>query len=276
VRNVVDHAIEIPEDRVARGVSEAGHLTLRAELTRSHVLVFVEDDGRGIDPDKIRGKAVEKGVMTQAQADALSDQEAVELVFHPGFSTVEKVSELSGRGVGMDVVRTTIQDHGGQVYVESQVGVGTTFRMEIPLRSAVMVIDGLMVQQAEQNFVVPFEHILEITEVSLDAVNYVGGDLMVNIRGNSHHAVSLGDVLDLAGLDEDAKTVQAVLVGGKFGSLCLLVEQVHGHRQVVVNNIEDVLPDVDGVAGVAQLGGGRLALVVNVPEIVNRLHTATV
>jgi two-component system chemotaxis sensor kinase CheA len=143
VRNVADHGIESPGDRRARGVSEAGNLWLRAERTSTHLVITIQDDGRGIDPDKLRKKAVENGIVSHAQAAALTDQEAVELIYLAGFSTAEKVSEVSGRGVGMDVVISNLRKHSGEIFVTSKVGVGTTFRLEIPKREAVAVIDSL-------------------------------------------------------------------------------------------------------------------------------------
>src|SRR5690606_7731119 len=140
-------------------------LWLRAETTRTHFRLQIQDDGRGIDAVKIKNKAVERGIISAAVAESLSDEDARQLIFEPGFSTAEKLSDVSGRGVGMDVVRTAIESHGGEVRVQSAVGVGTTFILEIPLRKAVMVIDGLMLEHAGQQFVVPFEHLKEITEL---------------------------------------------------------------------------------------------------------------
>jgi len=273
IRNVVDHGIEPPDERRARGLPEAGNLWLHAEETRSHVRITIRDDGRGVDPRKLRAKVVEKGILSEAQAAALSDQEAVELVFHAGFSTAEKLSEVSGRGVGMDVVRTTLREHDGEVYVESQVGVGTTFTLEIPIRNAVIVIDGLMLRHAGQNFVVPFEHIREITEIVASELVPVHGSKVARIRGNTYDALSLGALLGLDSPDAPpADRWQAVLVGHKNDAVCLLVDQVFGHRQVVVNSLNQILPGQDKIAGVAQLGGGKLALVVSVPDIVKSLH----
>jgi two-component system chemotaxis sensor kinase CheA len=272
IRNVVDHGIETPDERLKRGVSEVGNLWLHAEQTRTHVRVIIRDDGRGIDPVRLRRKAIEKGLMPAAQVEALSDRQAVDLIFHAGFSTAEKLTDVSGRGVGMDVVRTKIREHGGEVIIESRVGVGTTVTLEIPIRNAVLVIDGLMLRQSGQDFVLPFEHILEITELSPEDLYPVQGANVARLRGSTYDAVPLATILSLApgnrGLEEPW---QAVLVGCKEGSLCLLVDQVFGHRQVVVNHLQDVLPGQERLAGVAQLGGGRLALVLSVPDIIKRI-----
>ncbi len=271
IRNVVDHAIETPQERRQRGVSETGNLYLKAELTRTHAVITVRDDGRGIDPNILRNKIVEKKIMTRAQADALSDQQAIELVFNAGFSTAKVVSDISGRGVGMDVVRSTLREHNGDVLVESTVGEGTTFRLEIPIREAVLVIDGLVLRQADETFIVPFEHVLEITELQTGDLKPVHGSRVAVIRGTTHDAVSLSKIL---GLEKDRShepgNISGVLVGGKLGKMCLLVDEVIGHRQIVVNGINDILPGTDKIAGVAQLGGGRLALVLSVERIIEQ------
>lgn len=273
IRNVVDHALEPPEDRERRGVDPVGKLWLHAEQTRTHVRLIVRDDGRGIDPERMRRKAVEKGMLTDAQARSLSDQEAVELIFAAGFSTAEKLSDISGRGVGMDVVRTTVREHNGDVHVESKVNVGTTFTITIPIRSGVLVVDGLLTETAGEKFVLPFDHLLEITFLKRSELTDVQGALAARIRGNTYGVVHLAEVLELTQTEMRPDDVlSVVLVGCKFGKLCLIVDRVLGHRQVVVNNVQDVLPCSSRLGGVAQLGGGRLALLLSVPEIVRQLH----
>lgn len=274
IRNVVDHGIETPAERRARGASETGTLWLKAEQTRTHVRIIIQDDGRGIDPRKLRDKAVEKGVLSRAQADALNDEEALDLVFHAGFSTAAKLSDISGRGVGLDVVRTMVREHNGEVAVESQVGVGTTFQLEFPLRDAVLVIDGLMVRHDGQDFVVPFEFIREITELDPSMLHTAHGSHVVTIRGETYDAISLSRVLGMRPERPAVGRRQALLVGSKFGSLCLLADEVRGHRQVVVNSLQEVLPCTDTIAGVSPLGGGRLALVLSVPDIVRGMQRA--
>jgi len=272
VRNVVDHGIETPDVRQERGVSPTGTLTLRAEATRTHVLITIEDDGRGIDPDRLRKKGVEKGVVTSARAAAMSDAEALDLIFEPGFSTADKISEVSGRGVGLDVVRSKLRELNGEVYLTSQVGIGTRFRLELPLRDAVLVTDSLMVRHGGQEFAIPFSHILEVFEVNPGELQSVQGCNTITLRGKTYDAVSLGSVLELT--DQGAgKTLgtQGVLVTSKFGEACLIAEEVSGHRQVVVNSLRRILGGVDRIAGVAQMGGGRMALALSIPDIVRGL-----
>lgn len=278
IRNVVDHALETPEERLAAGKSETGTLLIKVEQTKSHVHVIIADDGRGINPAILRAKAIEKGILTPEQAKALSDQDAIELIFHAGFSTAKQVSDISGRGVGMDVVRTKIREHNGDIRVDSKVGQGTTFHLSIPLREAVVVIDGLLLKHAGGHFVLPFEHVLELAELGPSELKSVQGSHVATLRGQTYDAVSLGKLLDLpthaVETTNGDKTV-AVLVGCKQGSFCLLVDSVLGHRKVVVNSIKEMLPKADRTAGVAQLGGGRLALVLSVQDIFDaRLRAA--
>jgi two-component system chemotaxis sensor kinase CheA len=271
IRNVLDHALEMPEERLIAGKTEVGNLWLKIELTKTHVIITIRDDGRGINPAVLRRKAVEKEILTEAQAHALSDQDAIQLIFNAGFSTASQVSDISGRGVGMDVVRTKLREHNGEVIVESTVGVGTTFQLIVPVREAVLVIDGLLVRHGTNLYIVPFEHVLEIAELGAKELRPVQGAHVAMLRGESYDAVSLSELLNLpaaADASDDGKSI-GVLVGGKQGSLCLMVDAVMGHRQVVVNNIKKLLPGSDRVAGVAQLGGGRLALVLSVQDMID-------
>jgi len=273
IRNAIDHGIDPPEQRRARGVSESGNLWLKAERRKNRLRITVQDDGRGIDPDRLRNRALEKGLLTRDQTDALSHQEALHLIFNPGFSTVEKPSQVSGRGVGMDVVRSALAEHLGEVTVESKVGLGTTVCLEIPIREGTLVIDGLMVRQNGQQFIVPFEHVQEIAEVSPSRFCSAHGHRLVTLRGRTYDALSLAEILDLESQHvPEGPTRPSVLVGCKHGSLCLLVDRVVGYRQVVVTTLKDIFPCTKQIDGVAQLGGGRLALVLNVPEVVKNLH----
>ncbi|MEI8375027.1 MAG: ATP-binding protein [Planctomycetota bacterium] len=272
VRNVVDHAMETPEQRTACRKSETGNLHLEAQSTPNLVAILVRDDGRGMDPQRLRAKAVEKGIITQTQADALSNEDALQLIFRPGFSTAEQVSEVSGRGVGMDVVRATVEQHHGQVSIESVVGQGTTIRLEFPVRQATLVIDGLMVAGGTDQFVIPFENIKEIVRVDAAQFQSVHGRPMAMIGNSTFHAVHLEELTGMRHEDRMATGSEVVVVVECKGrSLCIRVDNVLGHRQVVVTALNKILPDSTKLTGIAQLGGGRLAPVLNIPEIVKNL-----
>ncbi|PQO42965.1 chemotaxis protein CheA [Blastopirellula marina] len=272
IRNVADHALELPADRKARGLNEVGNLWLSAEMTRTHVLINIRDDGRGIDPNRLRRKAVQSGAISESQAERMSDQEAIELIFHPGLSTAEQVTEISGRGVGMDVVRTMVQDNGGEIRVESTLGVGTNFTIEIPIRQAVLVIDGLLVHEGNERFVVPFDSIREVLDLPYEELKTAGGVPVVTLRGTTYAAVSLAKTLDIPQADKSGgDRFSAVLLTSKQGDACLMVDRVVGKRKVVVNSLQNILPEVRSIGGVAQLGGGELALVLSSSEIIRSL-----
>lgn len=273
IRNVADHAIETPQERIERGVGETGNLWIKAETTRTHVVITIRDDGRGIDASRIRQKAIDKKILPVEQLQGMSDAEVIDLVFHPGFSTADKITDVSGRGVGMDVVRTTIRDHDGEVHVESVVNQGTTFTIEIPIRQAVLVIEGLLVGVAEEQFVIPFENIREVMEIESSEIKTCHGLPMTIVRGKTVSVVSLADQMELhgSGTWQDKSRHAAVLVASKQGAACFLVDRVIGKRKVVVNDLQNVLENCNRISGVAQLGGGRLSLVISVPEIVKSM-----
>ncbi|EAQ80285.1 chemotaxis protein CheA [Blastopirellula marina] len=272
IRNVADHALELPADRKARGLNEVGNLWLSAEATRTHVLISIRDDGRGIDPDRLRRKAVQSGAISESYAERMSDQEAIELIFHPGLSTAEQVTEISGRGVGMDVVRTMVQENGGEIRVESTLGVGTSFTIEIPIRQAVLVIDGLLIHEGEERFVVPFDAVREVLDLPYEELKTAGGAPVVTLRGTTYAAISLAEMLDIPHESrQKSERLSAVLLTSKQGDACLMIDQVVGKRKVVVNSLQDILPDVRAIGGVAQLGGGELALVLSSSEIIRSL-----
>ncbi len=275
VRNAVDHGIQPPEERVAQGLPEQGNIWLEIQQTPKEVILEIRDDGRGIDPQRLRAKAVERGILTPSQAESLSDQEAQELIFHPGFSTAEKVSDVSGRGVGMDVVLTTVRERGGEITLRSEVGRGSTFRITIPIQQGVLVKDALMLSWAGQPFALPFEHVVEIAEVPRAKLVQMQTQWVVTLREQTHAVVSLGKALGIEPATmERQQTIPLVLIRSLKGSLCLAVERILGHRQVVVNPLDGLFSQVQGVAGVTQLGGGKLALVLGAEEIIESAVSA--
>ncbi|MEO2049701.1 MAG: ATP-binding protein [Pirellulales bacterium] len=277
IRNVCDHAIDLPQKRLDRGVEETGNLWLNCELSKTHVVITIKDDGRGIDPGRLRTKVVDKEILSQEQAAALSDQQAIELVFHPGFSTAEKISDVSGRGVGLDVVRTTLREHNGDVHVVSHLGVGTTFRLEIPIRTAVIVVDALLLKQEQNVFALPFEYIREIIEFQPEDFSSVQGNYVVTVRGKPYAAVPLSALLGMAPRTQAATKGpswnKGLIVTGKKGQICLLVDDILSQRKLVFNEISDILDTTENIDGVSQLGGGQLAMVLNASELIESAST---
>jgi len=270
VRNVVDHAIETPEQRRAQEKSPAGNLWLEVAQSRNHLNVTVRDDGRGIDPEKIRNKAVEKGLRSRKEVNSLSDQQAIQLIFCPGFSTVEKVSDVSGRGVGMDVVRSVVEKHRGRIQVDSHPGRGTTFRLEIPIRNAVLFTDGLLVHEAGQRLILPLQNVRGIFHLRADQLHRVQGQTVARLRGQCYAVARLAELLGRPCPPEDPNGVMpAALVADKGRCLCLRFEKLLDNRHVVAKQLDGLLSHSRKISGVAQLGGGRLGLVLNVSELIH-------
>lgn len=289
VRNAVDHGIERPEVRAAAGKAGQGTLTLRAYHEGGHVIVEVSDDGHGMDPDKIARVALERGVIGREQLAALDRREILNLVFKPGFSTAEKVTNVSGRGVGMDVVKTNIERIGGAVDVESTVGVGTTWRLTIPLTLA--IIQALTVECGSQRYVIPQVAVHEL--VYLDGqggrvVEHAMGAAVYRLRGKLLPLVRLDDTLGLsthngsaagsAGVtgdgDRDRDVYVAVLQaeGRRFG---LVVDRVLNTEEVVVKPLTNRFKDIGVYAGATLLGDGRVALILDVASLARRAHLNT-
>jgi len=268
VRNAVDHGIGSAEDRCARQLEEAGNLWLKAELTTTHVVITVQDDGRGIDPARIGQTALERGVASRPELAAMSEEKVVELIFHPGLSTADEVTDISGRGVGLDVVRTNVRKHGGDVKVESRIGAGTIFRIEVPVRRMVVMIDALLVEHAGAVFAVPFKHIDRIIECEAGELKQVQGSTVVADRARCVPAFPLGFLLRQQGTPAaEARKVSGVLVTSGEDAMCILVDRVRGRKKIVVDDVHGLVEGAESVAGVAKLGGERLALVLNVPGL---------
>ncbi|MBU5423510.1 chemotaxis protein CheA [Cellulomonas hominis] len=270
VRNAVDHGIEASEDRVAAGKAPKGVLSLRAYHASGQVVVEVADDGRGIDPDKIGAKAVQKGLRTTDQVAAMSAGDLLQLLFLPGFSTAEAVTNVSGRGVGMDVVRTKIESIGGAVDVESTVGRGTTWRLRIPLTLAIM--PALTVECSGDLYAIPQVNLLEL--VALDSqrsesgIEHVHEAAVYRLRGELLPLVSLSSVLEVGGERPDNAVIAVVQSDHqRFG---LLVDRVLNTEEIVVKPLSARLKAVGAYAGATVLGDGHVALILDVQAIARR------
>ena len=270
VRNAVDHGIEDPAGRAAAGKPENGVLTLRAYHAGGQVIVEVRDDGKGINPETVAAKALERGLKTVEQLDAMSINEIQSLVFLPGFSTASAVTNVSGRGVGMDVVRSNIEAIGGQVEVESEVGAGTVWRLRIPLTLAIM--PALTVASGTEIFAIPQVNLLELvaldTERTAEAIEHVGNSEVYRLRGDLLPLVRLTDVLRSPS-KADGSMVIAVLRADnqRFG---LVVDRVMNNEEIVVKPLASQLKTVGTYAGATLMGDGRVALILDVQAIARR------
>lgn len=268
IRNSVDHGVEAPEARRAAGKDVAGRLSVSAAHEGGMVCIEIEDDGGGIDPARMRKHAVNRGVITAAEADRMSDREAVELVFRPGFSTASKVTNISGRGVGMDVVRTQIERAGGQVEIDSAVGRGTTIRLKLPLTLA--IIPALLVRACGQRFAIPQVNLLELVyldeEQSRRGVERVREAEIYRLRGEVLPLVRLDDVLRRPSAARATDTHIVVMSVGscRYG---LVVDHVDDTEEIVIKALHGPLKGLTSYAGATVLGDGSVALILDVAGI---------
>jgi two-component system, chemotaxis family, sensor kinase CheA len=268
IRNAVDHGMEPPEERVKKGKSATGKISVRAVHEGSTVSIEIRDDGRGIDPVKVKGIALKKGVISQAEADAMSDREAINLIFRPGFSTAEKVTSISGRGVGMDVVRTHVERSGGQVELESTLGRGTTIRLKMPLTLA--IIPALLVREAGQRFAIPQANLIELVyldeEDSKQAIEYVRGAPIYRLRGEILPLVRLAPLLRKQS-PEAREGVNIVVVAIGQRRYGLVVESIQDTEEIVIKPLSSQLKRLGCYAGATVLGDGNVALILDVAGI---------
>jgi two-component system chemotaxis sensor kinase CheA len=275
VRNGVDHGLESPEDRVAAGKPAEGVLTLRAYHQGGQVVVEVSDDGAGIDSDKVAAKAIERGLRTQAQVAQMSPTDILQLIFVPGFSTAAAVTNVSGRGVGMDVVKTNIEGIGGTIEVESVVGRGTTCRLRIPLTLA--IVPALTVECAGDRYAIPQVSLLELVSLDADraanAVEDINGASVYRLRGTLLPLVRLADVLGVESVRSDGHVVIAVLQaeGKRFG---LVIDRVLSTEEIVVKPLGSQMKAIGTYSGATILGDGRVALILDVQALARRVLNA--
>lgn len=272
VRNALDHGIEIPADRIAAGKSETGTLTLTASHEAGNILIVITDDGRGFRKDKILEKAISKGLVEEGEN--LSDEKINQLIFMPGFSTVEHVSDVSGRGVGMDVVKRNIQELGGRVEVHSETGVGSTFTIRLPLTLA--ILDGQLVNIADETFVIPLLSIIETVVIDKARINALVGDSFVyQLRGEYIPVIEV-DKLFNSHLSDSEKSSSTQDMVGKLlvvvesaGKLTgLVVDDLLDQQQIVLKSLESNFTQLEGLSGATILGDGTVSLIIDIQGLV--------
>jgi len=266
IRNAVDHGIETPEDRLAKGKSAEGTLTLSAEHRSGRILIRIADDGAGINRARVFAKAVEKGIISpDAQ---MSNEEIYNLIFAAGFSTAATITNVSGRGVGMDVVRQNVKDLGGRITIESEEDKGTTFTLTLPLTLAIS--DGMIVKVGDQTLVVPLTHVVESLRPDPKDVQGLGASRqMLNVRGRFIPVVSVAAQVGAVGAATNpSEGVLIVVDTESAGQAALLVDNIWDQRQFVIKSLDTHYRSVDGVAGATILGDGRVALILNVDTLV--------
>ncbi|WP_006461100.1 chemotaxis protein CheA [Thiomicrospira aerophila] len=270
VRNSVDHGIELPDERIKNGKDKTGKIILAAEQEGDHILLSILDDGKGMDPDLLRRKAVEKGLMDELAAQQLDDRQAYMLIMAAGFSTAEKVSDISGRGVGMDVVKNMITKLNGSIEIDSKYGEGTRILIRVPLTLA--ILPTLMVSFDGDSYAVPLTSVQEIFDYNADNVNFIDNRKMVRLRDKSVPLLFLSNWLKPDQAISDFKGYKVVIVS--FGSqrVGMVVEQVNGQEEVVIKPLGVKLSNLRGYAGATITGNGNIALILDVPGVVERFQ----
>lgn len=269
LRNAVDHGMESPEARIAAGKPKQGTLRLSAAQRGANLIVEVAEDGGGIPVDKVRESAVRKGLLSPEAAAAMSDQEALWLIFRPGFSTKSTVTDLSGRGVGLDVVRENVEGLGGMIDVRSEVGKGTTFTLTLPMSVATTLV--MIVECGERRFAVPVTNVLRITQVQPDKVGQLRGKAAIDFEGRPIALTRLSDALglvDASASDSASEAQQALIVGSAEKRYAFVVDAVVGAQEVVVKSLLPPLDRVRRVAGATILGTGEVVMVINVADLI--------
>jgi two-component system chemotaxis sensor kinase CheA len=267
IRNSADHGIEHPDVRRAAGKSETGTVVLRARHEGDSVIVEIEDDGKGIDPVIIKEKAVEKGLVTQERADQLTNEEAINLIFAPGFSTAAQITDISGRGVGMDVVRSNVRRLNGSVQVQSVVGKGSIFTLRLPLTLA--IIDALLMKSKEQIFALPGTSVEETLLVSQADLSYLTRRKALNLRGEVLGISRLSDLLNLkdqGSAPTGDMPVVVVSAGGR--RMGLIVDQFVKRQEMVIKPLAPYLASLPGISGASILGDGGVVLILDPAELI--------
>jgi two-component system chemotaxis sensor kinase CheA len=270
VRNAIDHGIESPDARKRAGKSRIAKLTLAAFYEGNHVHILIEDDGGGIDVDEVRRRAVELGVVDRQEIDSLPQEEILNVIFHPGFSTKTSVSTVSGRGIGMDVVRSALESLKGTIDVNTKVGQGTQFVLRLPLTLA--ILKAILVESAGRIFAIPLSGVLEIVRLFAEEEVSVLGKGVMHLRDRVVPLVDLRETLELESERVREKTDRAfvILVGEAERRLGLVVDKLHGEHELVVKPIEDPLVRSPGVAGASILGDGKVVLILNLRGIAEK------
>ena len=268
IRNSIDHGIESPEKRAAAGKPAEGTIRLIAEHSGAHVLISVSDDGSGLDTEAIRAKAMEKGIISPDAS--LSEKEIFELIFAPGFSTAQSVSKVSGRGVGMDVVTSSIESFGGTVEIESAKGKGTTITLKLPLTLA--IIDGLLVTISDEYFVMPLNAVVECVELSAEDRRRTHGRNLARVRDEIVPYIPLREVFSLHGDNPAIEQVVVTEIGER--RVGFVVDKVVGQHQTVIKNLGKFLRHVEGVSGATIMGDGTVALILDINKLTQQVESA--
>lgn len=265
LRNAVDHGIESAEARIAAGKPAKGSLRIIAEHAQNQVVLTVQDDGAGIDPFKMRENAIRKGILSEEEAHNLSDRESIALIFRPGFSTAKEISDLSGRGVGMDIVRSHIQKLNGMIDVDTKLGEGTQFIIKLLLTLA--IIPGLLFKLQTSTYIIPMSSVVEIVRVAAQQIQFIKGEPIVVIRDQIVPIYWLHDYFQINRFEQSHKPIPLIVIGVADKRIALVVDELLGNQEVVVKAMGAYISKDKGISGATILGDGRVALILEAAGI---------
>jgi two-component system chemotaxis sensor kinase CheA len=265
IRNSCDHGIETPDIRLASGKEETGTIHLKAYHEGNHIVIQIVDDGKGLDADMLKQKSIEKGVITEKEADGMSEKEAFGLIFRPGFSTAAQVTSVSGRGVGMDVVKTNIEKLNGMIDIDSEVGQGTSMKLKIPLTLA--IIQALLVGVQEEYYAIPLASVLETVRISKDEIYTVESRSVMRLRDEVLSLVHIGDIFEVERVFDNSEHAYVVVLGLAESKIGLIVDSLVGQEEIVIKSLGEYLKGIEGIAGATIRGDGGVTLIVDVAAL---------
>lgn len=262
IRNALDHGIESPAERVAKGKPEEGTVTLRAYHSGNHVFIELEDDGAGVNRERVLAKAIKSGIITKETADTLTDRQVAELILASGFSTAEKISDVSGRGVGLDVVKNTIESLGGFISIESKEGQGSLFQVQLPL--TLSIISVMLVELKKEVFAIPLSSIIETAIIQTSEIMNAHNQQVIDFRGNIIPLLNLTEIFEIPEQNSESKGHQSVVIVRKGERLAgLVVDSFIGQQEIVLKSLGNYLQSVFAISGATILGNGQVALIVD-------------
>ena len=267
IRNSCDHGIETPDIRMASGKEETGTIALKAYNEGNQIVIQIDDDGKGLDAGMLKNKALEKGLISEKEADSMSDKEAFSLIMKPGFSTAAAVTNVSGRGVGMDVVKTNIEKVNGIIDIESEQGKGSSIKLKIPLTLA--IIQALLVGVQEEHYAIPLASVLETVRISKDEIYTVEGRSVMRLRDDVLSLVHIGDIFEVERILDASEHAYVVVLGLGTQKLGLIVDTLVGQEEIVIKSLGDYLKGIEGIAGATIRGDGGVTLIVDVVALMD-------
>lgn len=265
IRNSCDHGVETPDVRLASGKEESGTIHLKAYHEGNHIVIQIIDDGKGLDAEMLKLKSIEKGIITEKEADTMTEKEAFGLIFRPGFSTAAQVTSVSGRGVGMDVVKTNIEKLNGMIDIDSEVGKGTSMKLKIPLTLA--IIQALLVGVQEEYYAIPLASVLETVRISKDEIYTVESRSVMRLRDEVLSLVHIGDIFEVERVFDNSEHAYVVVLGLAESKIGLIVDSLVGQEEIVIKSLGEYLKGIEGIAGATIRGDGGVTLIVDVAAL---------